>query len=189
MFHFLKGKSCEKMSRYRIEWLLNETCFSQSTLMETCQEILHKYSVFNEVRHKDYFHLEMIRTVVHIYPEGRVDLELLLVNVCDSNLKNYRFSVLFPLYIRKSEPVYYIVYDEKIQNQVKNDVSRVILSFVQNLDIIQELDRSKFLFDWNFLKYFTLYIKIVQKLYEEYLENNKLVKRVNDLEVLLSKNI
>ena len=92
MFYLLEGELCEKMSGYRIEeWLMNEVGFSQSIVMETCQKIPHKY----------YFHSEMIFPVVHIYPKGRVDLELLL-NVCDSNLKTYRFSILFPVYIRRN---------------------------------------------------------------------------------------
>lgn len=53
-----------------------------------------------------------------------------------------------------------------MSNQVKNYIYIVILSFVKN---------------------FTQYIKIDQKLYLEYFTNNKLVKYINDFEFSSSK--
>ena len=63
-----KVNCVKKMQGYRIEeWLLNEMCFSQSILMETCQKIPHKYCFLMRLGIKIIIFIWKLYAILSIY--------------------------------------------------------------------------------------------------------------------------
>ena len=123
----------KNMGGYKLDgWILNEVHYTQSILLKSYCKIRFPYSVYLEGQANKrlyYFHLDRIWPITHFYKNGRIDLEILFVPVCDFIQKYHRFAILFPFCITEDEPVYHVVYQQLMPSIMKNQSINLVQVF------------------------------------------------------------